>query len=119
LAPQYLEKFDPARSGQGIAFDYAWLTAISDLQLGTLAVVHCRLEEAREQMDEALELSLAIRISSGLSGRRLLWSGSVVLPPGGVHNFADELFEDVFEGDYGLSLAVVVDEAGEVGTATT
>ena len=43
-------------------FDYAWLTAISHLQLGTLAVAQGRLEEAREQMDEALELSLAIRI---------------------------------------------------------
>jgi tetratricopeptide (TPR) repeat protein len=43
-------------------YDYAWLIAISHLQLGTLAVAQGRLEEAREQMDEALELSLAIRI---------------------------------------------------------
>jgi predicted ATPase/class 3 adenylate cyclase len=42
--------------------DYAWLTAISHLQLGTLAVAQGRLKEARKQMDEALELSLAIRI---------------------------------------------------------
>jgi ATP/maltotriose-dependent transcriptional regulator MalT len=43
-------------------YDYAWLTASSRLQLGTLAVVQSRLEEAREQLDEALDLSLAIRI---------------------------------------------------------
>jgi tetratricopeptide (TPR) repeat protein len=43
-------------------YDYAWLTASSRLQLGTLAVVQGRLEEAREQLDEALDLSLAIRI---------------------------------------------------------
>jgi hypothetical protein len=43
-------------------FDYAWLTANSRLQLGILAVVQGRLEEAREQLDEALNLSLAVRI---------------------------------------------------------
>ena len=42
--------------------DYPWLTAISHLQLGTLAVAQGRLEEARKQLDEALELSLAIRV---------------------------------------------------------
>jgi hypothetical protein len=47
----------------------------------------------------------------------LIWSGGGVWPPGGVHYFADELFEDVFEGDHGLGMAVVVDEAGEVGAA--
>jgi len=40
----------------------------------------------------------------------LIWSGSVVRPPGGVHYFADEFFEDVFEGDHGLGMAVVVDK---------
>ena len=48
-------------------FDYAWLTAISHLQLGTLAVAQGRLEEAREQLDAALELSLAIRISRNVT----------------------------------------------------
>jgi predicted ATPase/class 3 adenylate cyclase len=43
-------------------YDYAWAIAISNLQLGALAVAQGRLEEAREQMDEALELSLANRI---------------------------------------------------------
>ena len=43
-------------------FDYAWLTASSRLQLGTLAVMQGRLDEAREQLDAALDLSLAIRI---------------------------------------------------------
>jgi len=42
--------------------DYPWLTAISHLQLGTLAVAQGQLEEARKQLDEALELSLAIRV---------------------------------------------------------
>jgi predicted ATPase/class 3 adenylate cyclase len=48
-------------------FEYAWLTALSHLQLGSLAVAQGRLEEAREQMDEALELSLAIRISRNVT----------------------------------------------------
>ena len=48
-------------------FDYAWLTAISHLQLGTLAVAQGRLEEAREQLDAALELSLAIHISRNVT----------------------------------------------------
>ena len=43
-------------------YDDAWLTASSRLQLGTLAVMQGRLEEAREQLDQALALSLAIRI---------------------------------------------------------
>ena len=42
-------------------FGYAWLTASSRVQLGILAVVQGRLEEARELLDEALELSLAAR----------------------------------------------------------
>ena len=61
---------------------------------------------------------LPIRPPQGLSGRRLIWSGGV-WQPGGVHYFADEFFEDVFEGDHGLGLAVVVDEAGEVRAAAT
>ena len=47
------------------------------------------------------------------------WSGTGIWPPRGVHYLADEFFEDVFEGDHGLGLAVVVDEAGEVRAATT
>ena len=43
-------------------YDYAWLTASSRLQLGMLAVMQGLLDEAREQLDEALDLSLAIRI---------------------------------------------------------
>ena len=43
-------------------YDYAWLTASSRLQLGMLAVMQGRLDEAREQLDAALDLSLAIRI---------------------------------------------------------
>jgi len=43
-------------------FDYTWLTASAQLQLGTLAIVQDRLEQARELLDEALDLSLAIRI---------------------------------------------------------
>jgi hypothetical protein len=36
---------------------------------------------------------------------------------GGVHDFADELFEDVFECNQAAGLAVVVDQAGKVGAA--
>jgi predicted ATPase len=43
-------------------FGYAWLTAVSGMQLGTLAVVQGRLDQARKLLDEALDLSLAIRI---------------------------------------------------------
>jgi len=43
-------------------FGYAWLTASSRVQLGTLAIVQGRLDQARELLDEALEVSLAIRI---------------------------------------------------------
>ena len=42
-------------------FDYAWLTASSRVLLGTLAVVRGRLDDARELLDDALDLSLAIR----------------------------------------------------------
>jgi hypothetical protein len=42
-------------------FDFAWLAAWSLVQLGTLAIVGNRLEEARALLDEGLELSLAVR----------------------------------------------------------
>jgi predicted ATPase/class 3 adenylate cyclase len=42
-------------------FGYAWLTAMSGVQLGTLAVVQGQVDQARELLDEALELSLALR----------------------------------------------------------
>ena len=40
-------------------FSYAWLTAWSRVQLGTLAVKQGRLEDAQALLDEALDLSLA------------------------------------------------------------
>ena len=43
-------------------FGYAWLTAMSRVQLGTLAVVQGRLDQARQLLDEALEVSLTTRI---------------------------------------------------------
>ena len=43
-------------------FGYTWLTASAQLQLGTLAIVQGRPGEARELLDGALDLSLAIRI---------------------------------------------------------
>ena len=54
----------------------------------------------------------------GLSGRRFIWSGGV-WQSGCVHYFADEFFEDIFEGDHSLGMAVVVDEAGHVRAAAT
>jgi tetratricopeptide (TPR) repeat protein len=43
----------------GKRFEDAWMAAWSRVQLGTLAVVRGRLEEARALLEEALELSLA------------------------------------------------------------
>jgi tetratricopeptide (TPR) repeat protein len=42
-------------------FGYTWLTASAQLQLGTLAIAQGRQGQARELLDEALDLSLAIR----------------------------------------------------------
>jgi len=42
-------------------FGYDWLATWSRVQLGTLDVLRGRLEEAREMLDEALDLSLAAR----------------------------------------------------------
>jgi len=39
-------------------FGYTWLTASSQVQLGILAIVQGRLDQARELLDEALEVSL-------------------------------------------------------------
>ena len=48
-------------------FDYAWLAAWSRVQLGTLAVVRCRLEEARPSLEEGLNLSLATHSTRNLT----------------------------------------------------
>jgi tetratricopeptide (TPR) repeat protein len=48
-------------------FGYAWLTAWSRAQLGTVAVLQGRLDQARELLDEALNLSLAIRVSRNVA----------------------------------------------------
>jgi hypothetical protein len=43
-------------------FGYAWLIVNSRVQMGTLAVLEGRLEQARELLDEALDLSLTTRV---------------------------------------------------------
>jgi tetratricopeptide (TPR) repeat protein len=48
-------------------FGYNWLTASARFQLGALAVVQGRLDQARELLDEALDLSLAIRITRNVT----------------------------------------------------
>jgi len=48
-------------------FGYAWLAAWSRVQLGTVAVLQARLDRARELLDEALDLSLAIRVSRNVA----------------------------------------------------
>jgi Domain of unknown function (DUF4062) len=48
-------------------FGYAWLAARSRALLGTLAVMQGRLDQARELLDKALELSLAIRVSRNVA----------------------------------------------------
>jgi ATP/maltotriose-dependent transcriptional regulator MalT len=48
-------------------FGYAWLAAWSRVLLGTVAVLQGRLDQARELLDEALNLSLAIRVSRNVA----------------------------------------------------
>jgi predicted ATPase/class 3 adenylate cyclase len=48
-------------------FGYAWLTATSGVALGTLAVMQGRLDQARELLDEALDLNLAVRLTQGVT----------------------------------------------------
>jgi len=48
-------------------FGYTWLTASAQLQLGTLAIVQGRLDRARELLDDALDLSLAVRITRNVT----------------------------------------------------
>jgi hypothetical protein len=48
-------------------FGYTWLTASARLQLGLLAIAQGQLGQARELLDEALDLSLAIRITRNVT----------------------------------------------------
>jgi len=48
-------------------FGYAWLAAWSRALLGTVAVLQGRLDQARELLDDALNLSLAIRVSRNVA----------------------------------------------------
>jgi len=48
-------------------FGYTWLAAWSRVQLGTVAILQARLDQARELLDEALDLSLAIRVSRNVA----------------------------------------------------
>ena len=48
-------------------FGYAWLAAWSRVELGTVAVLRGQLDQARELLDEALNLSLAIRVNRNVA----------------------------------------------------
>jgi len=48
-------------------FGYAWLAAWSRALQGTVAVLQGRLDQARELLDDALNLSLAIRVSRNVA----------------------------------------------------
>ncbi|HSR26274.1 MAG TPA: tetratricopeptide repeat protein, partial [Candidatus Eisenbacteria bacterium] len=48
-------------------FDNAWLSAWSRVQLGTLALMRGQLEEARELLDEGLDMSLVARSTRSVS----------------------------------------------------
>jgi hypothetical protein len=48
-------------------FGYAWLAAWSRAQLGTVAVLQGRPDQARVLLDDALNLSLAIRVSRNVA----------------------------------------------------
>ena len=51
---------------------------------------------------------LKLRFLVGVSFSGFIWAS------GGVGNLADELFENVFEGNQAAGLAVLVDQASEV-----
>jgi len=57
------------REGRELAdrYGYTWLSALSRVQRGTLAVGQGRLDQARELLDEALEVSLANRSTRGVT----------------------------------------------------
>ncbi len=48
-------------------FGYSWLAAWLRVQLGTLDIVHGRLDRARELLEEAMELSLTIGITRNVT----------------------------------------------------
>jgi tetratricopeptide (TPR) repeat protein len=60
---RYDEALGHLRKGRDLEerFDNAWLATYSRVQLGILAVAQGRLVEARAQLDEALDLSMAAR----------------------------------------------------------
>lgn len=57
-------------------FGYTWLTASAQVQLGYLAILQGRLDQARELLDEAMDLSLAVggtrTVTLGLSAFAML-----------------------------------------------
>jgi hypothetical protein len=55
-----------------------------------------------------MEAPLKLRFLDGVSFSGLIWAS------GGVDDLADELFENVFEGNQAAGLAVLVDQACEV-----
>ena len=48
-------------------FGYTWLAAWSRVELGTMDVAGGQLAEARAQLDEALDVSLAIHINRNMA----------------------------------------------------
>jgi tetratricopeptide (TPR) repeat protein len=68
-AGRYHDALRPLSEMRDIAdrFGYAWLATWSRVQLGTVAVLQGQLDRARELLDEALNLSLAIRVSRNVA----------------------------------------------------
>ena len=70
--------------------------------------------QAERDRDGFNTLSLASLLLEWAGSRESFVLSGFVLASGGVSYFSDELFEDVFEGDHALRLAVLVDEPGKV-----
>ena len=68
-AGRYSDALDHVREARELAerFGYSWLAAWSRIELGMLTVQQGRLEQAREILDEALDLSLAIYVTRNVT----------------------------------------------------
>jgi predicted ATPase len=68
-AGRYSDALSHVREARELAerFGYSWLAAWSRIELGTLEVEQGRLEQARDSLDEALDLSLAIYVTRNVT----------------------------------------------------
>jgi ATP/maltotriose-dependent transcriptional regulator MalT len=69
VAGRYGDALRHLREMRDIAdrFGYAWLAAWSRALLGTVAIMQGQLDQAQELLDEALDLSVALRVSRNVA----------------------------------------------------